>query len=53
MKLRLAIVDEANLETHGVENLLSHDPSWAAAYLTESSEWSCVIIITYSLLVWL
>jgi beta-galactosidase len=32
-ELGLAVVDEANLETHGLEALLSHEPSWAAAYL--------------------
>ncbi len=27
------LVDEANLETHGIGSLLSKDPEWAAAYL--------------------
>jgi beta-galactosidase len=30
----LYVVDEANLETHGLEGLLSHDPEWLPAYLT-------------------
>lgn len=30
----LYVVDEANLETHGVEALLSKDPEWAPAYLS-------------------
>lgn len=29
----LCVVDEANLETHGLGALLSQDPTWAAAYL--------------------
>jgi beta-galactosidase/beta-glucuronidase len=29
----LYIIDEANLETHGVQGELSHDPAWAQAYL--------------------
>ncbi len=29
----LYVVDEMNLETHGVEALLSKDPAWATAYL--------------------
>ena len=32
-ELGLAVVDEANLETHGLEALLSRDPTWCAAYL--------------------
>lgn len=32
-ELGLCVVDEANLETHGVGGLLSLDPSWATAYL--------------------
>jgi beta-galactosidase len=32
-ELGLAVVDEANLETHGLEALLVRDPAWAAAYL--------------------
>jgi beta-galactosidase len=27
------VVDEANLETHGVEAMLSKDPLWMSAYL--------------------
>jgi len=29
----LYVIDEMNLETHGVEALLSKDPAWATAYL--------------------
>ncbi|MEI6788988.1 MAG: glycoside hydrolase family 2 TIM barrel-domain containing protein [bacterium] len=29
----VCLVDEANLETHGLEALLSKDPAWACAYL--------------------
>ena len=29
----LYIIDEANLETHGVQGELSHDPAWAHAYM--------------------
>ncbi|KQX48727.1 glycoside hydrolase family 2 TIM barrel-domain containing protein [Paenibacillus sp. Root444D2] len=29
----LYLVDEANLETHGIQSLLSKDPEWAHAYL--------------------
>ncbi|MBN1580430.1 MAG: DUF4981 domain-containing protein [Anaerolineae bacterium] len=29
----LCVIDEANIETHGVEGELSHDPAWAQAYL--------------------
>ncbi len=32
-ELGIYLVDEANLETHGIEGLLSKDPDWAAAYL--------------------
>ncbi len=32
-ELGIYLVDETNLETHGVEGLLSKDPDWAAAYL--------------------
>lgn len=32
-ELGIYLVDEANLETHGVEALLSKDPTWASAYL--------------------
>lgn len=31
------LVDEANLETHGVEGELSHDPAWASAYLERAT----------------
>jgi beta-galactosidase len=33
----LCVVDEANLETHGVGGLLSLDPAWAAAYLERAT----------------
>jgi len=36
-ELGLALVCEANLETHGVGGLLSHDPDWAAAYLERAT----------------
>jgi beta-galactosidase len=32
----LYLVDEANLETHGVEGSLSRDPEWALAYLARA-----------------
>lgn len=32
-ELGLYVVDEANLETHGVQGKLSHDPVWSLAYL--------------------
>ena len=31
------LIDEANLETHGVEGELSQDPAWAAAYLERAT----------------
>ncbi len=31
------LIDEANLETHGVEGELSHDPAWATAYLERAT----------------
>ena len=31
------VVDEANLETHGVESELSRDPAWALAYLARAT----------------
>ena len=31
------LIDETNLETHGVEGELSHDPAWAAAYLERAA----------------
>ncbi|HEY9075290.1 MAG TPA: glycoside hydrolase family 2 TIM barrel-domain containing protein [Anaerolineaceae bacterium] len=31
------LIDEANLETHGVGGELSHDPAWASAYLERAS----------------
>lgn len=33
----LYVVDEANLETHGVEGDLSNDPAWATAYLARAT----------------
>lgn len=36
-ELGLCVVDEANLETHGVGGLLSLDPSWASAYLERAT----------------
>ena len=36
-ELGLCVVDEANLETHGVGGLLSLDPAWAAAYLERAT----------------
>lgn len=35
-ELGLYVVDEANLETHGVMGDLSQDPSWASAYLSRA-----------------
>jgi beta-galactosidase len=32
-ELGICLVDEANLETHGAQSLLSKDPEWAQAYL--------------------
>lgn len=32
-ELGIYLVDEANIETHGVESVLSNDPEWASAYL--------------------
>ncbi|QOS79417.1 hypothetical protein JNUCC31_00110 [Paenibacillus sp. JNUCC31] len=32
-ELGLYLVDEANIETHGIQGTLSKDPEWAAAYL--------------------
>jgi beta-galactosidase len=32
-ELGIYLVDEANLETHGIQGLLSKDPDWAPAYL--------------------
>lgn len=32
-ELGIYLVDETNLETHGIQGLLSKDPDWAAAYL--------------------
>jgi len=31
------LIDETNLETHGVEGELSHDPAWATAYLERAT----------------
>ena len=31
------LIDEANLETHGVDGELSHDPAWASAYLERAT----------------
>ena len=31
------LIDEANLETHGVDGELSHDPAWATAYLERAT----------------
>ena len=36
-ELGLCLVDEANLETHGIESLLSKDPAWACAYLERAT----------------
>jgi beta-galactosidase len=36
-ELGLCVVDEANLETHGVGGVLSLDPAWAAAYLERAT----------------
>ncbi len=36
-ELGLYVVDEANLETHGVDGDLSLDPQWAAAYLVRAT----------------
>jgi len=36
-ELGLCVVDEANLETHGVGGLLSLDPAWAPAYLERAT----------------
>lgn len=36
-ELGLCVVDEANLETHGVGALLSRDPVWAGAYLERAT----------------
>lgn len=36
-ELGLCVVDEANLETHGVGGLLSLDPGWATAYLERAT----------------
>jgi beta-galactosidase len=33
----ILVIDEANLETHGLGGKLSNDPSWTAAYLERSS----------------
>ena len=33
----IAVVDEANLETHGLEALLSKDPAWAGAFLERAT----------------
>ena len=33
----LCVIDEANLETHGVEALLSKNPAWAGAYLERTT----------------
>ena len=30
------LVDEANLETHGIEGDLSNNPAWASAYLARA-----------------
>lgn len=35
-ELGLYVVDEANLETHGVMGDLSQDPAWASAYLSRA-----------------
>jgi beta-galactosidase len=32
-ELGIYLVDEANLETHGIQGLLSKDPEWSGAYL--------------------
>ncbi len=36
-ELGLYVVDEANLETHGVAGDLSQDPAWAGAYLSRAT----------------
>jgi len=36
-EIGLCVVDEANLETHGVGGLLSLNPAWAAAYLERAT----------------
>ncbi len=36
-ELGIYVVDEMNLETHGVEALLSKDPAWALAYLQRAT----------------
>lgn len=36
-ELGLLVVDEANLETHGLWGVLSRDPSWATAYLERAT----------------
>lgn len=33
----ICLVDEANLETHGMEALLSRDPAWSCAYLERAT----------------
>jgi len=33
----LYVIDEANLETHGLGNELSNDPQWASAYVARAS----------------
>ncbi len=36
-ELGILVVDEANLETHGLWGVLSNDPAWAAAYLERAT----------------
>ncbi|MHB9025570.1 MAG: glycoside hydrolase family 2 TIM barrel-domain containing protein [Armatimonadota bacterium] len=36
-KLGICVVDEANLETHGVHGDLSNDPAWSQAYLARAT----------------
>ena len=48
------VIDEANLETHGLGSKLSNDPAWTAAYLERSNRMAmrdknCPSIIIWSL----
>ncbi len=36
-ELGMYVVDEANLETHGIQSLLTKDPEWTAAYMERAT----------------
>ena len=53
-EMGILVIDEANLETHGLGGKLSNDPEWAHAFLERATEWlnGTKIILLYLCGVW-